>query len=360
MESFPGVYYLGEGSPEAVRISFAHQKLLIRFEDGSGRELYWYFDKILRQDHAQTGSVRVKYLGIPLQVIQVNHPGFLDALQAKLGRNDRSVFRKSFGSGGATFLKVLLVIAAFLAAFYFFGIPFIAERMARKVPVTYEQELGEGMMNSLLSGYTVKDKETLLINDFFSELQLQTPYRIKITVVEQEEANAFAVPGGNIVVYDKLLREMDHYEQLAALLAHEFTHIQNRHTTRSIFRSLGSTLFLSMVFGDLGGIMSTAVLQADQLKTLNYSRKLEKEADLDGLKILTDRKIDASGFVDLFRLLEKEVEKGGNGTPAEWISSHPDLQKRMDYIKADPLYNRNGVEKNETLEALFKRMKESN
>lgn len=358
MESFPGIYYLGEGHPQAVRISFSGQKLTIRFEDGSGREVFWYYDKILRQGLDAAGMIRVKYLGIPMQSVEVNHPGFKEELGKRLGKNDRSWLRKTFGSGASTFLKVLLSILVILVSFYIWGIPFLAERLARRVPISYEEKMGEGMMSALSSGYTIDDKRTLLLNDFFSEMHIETPYHVHITVVKEEVANAFAVPGGNIVVYDHLLNGMESYEELAALLAHEFTHIQNRHTTRSLFRSLGSTLFLSLLMGDMGGVMNQVVLEADQVKTLGYSRKLEKEADLQGLKLLSDRKIDGQGFVKLFELLEQEVKKSGEEIPAEWISSHPDLQNRINYIKADPSFNKNGMEKNETLEELFKRLKE--
>lgn len=359
MESFPGVYYLGEGQPQAVRVSLSSQKLIIRMEDGSGREVFWYYDKVLRQGLDSVGMLRVKYLGIPMQSIEVNHPGFQEELKKRLGKNDRSWLKRTFGSGASTFLKVLLAILTLLVSFYIWGIPFLAERLARRVPVSYEEKLGDGMMEALSSGYTVDDKRTLLLNDFFSEMHIETPYHIHITVVKEEVPNAFAVPGGNIVVYDHLLEGMDNYEELAALLAHEFSHIQHKHTTRSLFRSLGSSLFLSLLLGDMGGVMNQAVLQADQLKTLGYSRKLEKEADLKGLQILAERKIDGKGFVQLFELLEKEVKKTGEEIPAEWISSHPDLENRIQYIKTDPSFNKNGVEEHETLKELFKRLKES-
>ena len=98
------------------------------------------------------------------------------------------------------------------------------------------------------------------------------------------------------------------------------------------------------------------VRNADVLKGLSYSRSLEKEADMNGLKILSDRKIDCNGFIHLFQLLQKEVEKEG-GQPSEWVSSHPDLERRMAYTKSNVLFNKNGVEVNETLRTLFLKIK---
>ena len=77
---------------------------------------------------------------------------------------------------------------------------------------------------------------------------------------------------------------------------------------------------------------------------------------MNGLKILNERKIDCNGFVRLFELLKKETERIGD-QPAEWISSHPDLENRIAYTKASELFNKSGVETNETLKTLFLKMK---
>jgi predicted Zn-dependent protease len=165
------------------------------------------------------------------------------------------------------------------------------------------------------------------------------------------------MPGGHIVLYDKLLNGMNSYEELAALLSHEFTHVNNKHTTKSLFRQLGSTVFLSVILGDIGAISSVVISNADRLKGLSYGRKLEKEADLNGLQILSERKIDCNGFIGLFELLKKEVDGAGVKEPAEWISSHPDLQKRMEYVRANAAFNLRAVEKNEALQTLFLKLK---
>ncbi len=109
---------------------------------------------------------------------------------------------------------------------------------------------------------------------------------IRITVVNDNTVNAFALPGGRIVVYSALLKEIGSYPELAALLSHEFTHVNNRHSTKSIFRNLGSKVFLGLLFGKFGSVTAVLVDHADNLKSLKYSRKLEKEADIEGLAII--------------------------------------------------------------------------
>jgi predicted Zn-dependent protease len=152
---------------------------------------------------------------------------------------------------------------------------------------------------------------------------------------------------------------MDSYEELAALLSHEFTHVDERHATRALFRQQSSSLFISIIFGDVGTIGNVIASNADNLKGLEYSRSREKDADMNGLKILSERKIDCNGFIRLFELLKKETARVGD-QPAEWISSHPDLEKRIAYTKSNALFNKNGVGQNETLKTLFLKMKTGN
>jgi predicted Zn-dependent protease len=71
--------------------------------------------------------------------------------------------------------------------------------------------------------------------------------------------------------------------------------------------------------------------QANQLQTLSYSRSLEKEADLKGSSILMSRKLDINGFDSLFKHLEEAIPQGAN--LPEMISSHPEIQNRIAYIR---------------------------
>jgi Zn-dependent protease with chaperone function len=132
-------------------------------------------------------------------------------------------------------------------------------------------------------------------------------------------------------VYDQLLKNMRHYEELAALLSHEYAHVEEKHTTKTIFRSMGTYMFISLLFGDLGGAGAVVVENANSLKSLQYSRRLEKEADLYGLRLLQERKIDARGFEWLFNTLKQQ----NSLQPSEWLSSHPDLDNRIRYIQQE-------------------------
>ena len=228
----------------------------------------------------------------------------------------------------------------------------MSEKMASTVSVETEEQFGNAVYDALnLSAKEDKDA-TIVLNDFFKEMKVATAYNIRITVVNSDVVNAFALPGGNIVVFSALLNELKTYPELAALLSHEFTHVHNKHSTKSIFRQMGSRVFLSLLFGKFGSVTSVMIDQAEKFKSLTYSRGLEKEADMYGLGILKERKIDPEGFALLFNHLKDAAP--ATSMP-EFLGSHPEIDKRIVYIR-DASTNAI-VEDNTELKSIFEKLK---
>ncbi|MBS1609468.1 MAG: M48 family metallopeptidase [Bacteroidetes bacterium] len=354
MNDYRGKYYIKGGAEQAAIFSFLKDRLSIKFNDenNNGREVFWYYDEIIRENFRQANNLVIRYSGYPEQIIEAFSVEFANQLEVYTSKQYKRTAIKILARV-SPLLRVLIVIFLLLLAVYLWLVPYLAVRLAEKVPVSYEENLGNGMYNSMKAGFDIDEKKTAYINEFFSELNIPTLYKIKITVVKDNVSNAFAMPGGNIIVYDKIIAGMDNYTELAALLSHEFTHVQNKHTTKSLFREMGNSMFLSVIFGNAGAAGNVIIRNADNLKSLSYGRSLEREADLDGLKILTKRKIDGNGFVGLFKMLEKE----NNSKVSEWMSRHPDLEKRIAYIRQSADFNTNGVQENETLKTLFERIK---
>lgn len=354
MTTFKGTYTMQGGDPYPATFSFLKDKLNIHFKDehGNDRNVFWYYDEIIKENFRQHGAVTVRYSGFPAQIIETRQSDFVAELEQHIQKQDKKFLLKTFGHA-LPFLRIIFIIILLLIAAYIWVVPYMAGRMAEKVPVSYEENLGNAMFSSMKTGFRIDEKKTMYINDFFNELKINSSYKIHITVVKDDVPNAFAMPGGNIVVYDKIIAEMNDYSELAALLSHEFTHVQNRHTTKSLFRSLGGSAFLSVILGNVGGVSDVIINNANNLKNLSYGRSLEKEADINGVKILSERKIDCHGFTGLFTMLKKQ----NNVEVAEWMSSHPDLQSRIDYIKKSPDFNKNGLSDNETLKTIFLKLK---
>ncbi|MBL7743078.1 MAG: M48 family metallopeptidase [Chitinophagaceae bacterium] len=227
-------------------------------------------------------------------------------------------------------LSIFFGFAGVLVIAYLLLVPWLSEQLASTVSVKTEQQFGEAVYTGMQLSAQEDTQASALVNEFFQQMHVRTSYDVRISVVRGDVVNAFALPGGRIVVYSALLDQLNSYPELAALLSHEFTHVNNRHSTKSIFRRLGSKVFLGLLFGNTGSVTGVLVSQADDFKSLTYSRKLEKEADLEGLDILKERQIDPAGFKDLFRQLK--ASSPASALP-EMLESHPDIAKRIAYIR---------------------------
>lgn len=348
VQTFTGKYY-DSASDRTVDASIAintHELKISLPSTGQHRFVIWHWNAV-KNIGSVPGGHRLLYPGYPEQHITVADVVFPD-VAAYFLRNAR----KRRYSPALIIGSILAAFIAIIAAAYFWLIPFIAVKIADQVPVSYEEELGNQSYDAIMHQYTAQPETSQLLNEFFRTMAVSSPYNIRITVVKDTVANAFALPGGHIIVYDRLLNDMQHYEELAALLSHEFAHVQLKHTTRSIFRSVGSYAFLSILFGDISGIGAVVVENANSLKGLQYSRALEKEADSYGLQLLEKRQIAPDGFIQLFQTLKKQ----NSLQPTEWLSSHPDLEKRAAYIRQQSA-NYHNTTGNPALQAIWDRIK---
>jgi Zn-dependent protease with chaperone function len=348
---FQGKFYNGLSSfAYEASILLEEHAILIAYNDKEEQEqtVVWDINQMQKNEFIDKANVTLIYGVFPPQSLEVHSAEFVSEIKSKYAKapfmqsNYHFLANKGLKGvliGGSACLGLLLL-------FYFFGIPTVAESIATKFPIQYEEQLGEQMFEALIKNYEVDSAKSTLVNDFYKKLNYPSNYNIKITVVQENMVNAFAVPGGNIVVFDGILEKMRSSEQLAALLAHEASHIELKHSTKSIFRSLGNYLFISLIFYDINAIASILIDNANMLNNLSYSRSLEEEADQNGLRLMMGQKIDPQGMIGLFELLKdvqdteatdekkqakKDLEE--EEEPNEFMSTHPLINNRIKYIK---------------------------
>lgn len=344
---FSGTYSVNGGSPEPARISFLPEKLSIHLlqQAGPDRIVYWYYEQVAADSTADRVFVHLDH---PPQVIHFADREPAAELNGRIKGSRKKIITKRRSTSFKVFGGLLLF---FIIAFFWF-VPWIAGIFANRFPVDYEKQMGDQMFASMKETLEIDAAKTVYLNQFFDALRVPSAYNIRITVVQSSETNAFAMPGGHIVVYDRLLEGLRTYPELAALLMHEFVHVQHRHSLKSLFRNLSSSLFFALVIGDASAVGNVLINNAGALKNLSYSRRLEREADEEGSRLLAQRKIDCNGFVRLFQFLQQEnkVEK------SEWASSHPDLQKRIDNIRENRVCKQQNAD-HHLLETLFGKIK---
>jgi predicted Zn-dependent protease len=233
-------------------------------------------------------------------------------------------------------------------------LPWVGEKSVALIPVEAEIELGNNIAESIVQSTTELDSATFFSNQFVSNLKTDKTYPLKVTVIQSDEINAFALPGGRIFIYSSIIKKMNTYEEFTALLGHEMSHVSEQHSLKSIGRTIASSFFISLIFGDVSGISAGIIDQANQFKQLNYSRELETDADNKGFEFMLKNKVSPKGMVDLLTLLQKE--SGDDPSLMKYFSTHPETSERIKNIQNKKSINVRFNE-NAKLALIFKQLK---
>ena len=184
----------------------------------------------------------------PYLSVDKEHPSYHD-LKNAIRPKRKSWFGKLSGLKWPALLSILLGI--FVIAY--FVIARVVPSAALKIITTeQETELGEGFYRSLMESEKKDTASTRIINEFASHLYLSSKYKIKITVIKENEVNAYALPGGHIVLHSGILKAMNEPEMLVALLGHEASHINKRHSLQTMLSAMSMSLLRSMILSGFG------------------------------------------------------------------------------------------------------------
>lgn len=331
MKSYFGTYHRSPSAePLDATVLVFEKNLSIGFQDNGNNMINWQVKDIdFHFDFpGQVSRFRNnKFDGAELRIPGHEAGDFIKSMQAE---RNKPWHKKS---SGKEWIRNSLLFAGILGALfllYLLIVPWLSEKMASGVSVKTERSLGDRVYNAMGLPENEDAEKTILLNQFFAKLDIPTAYEIRLSLVNDHTVNAFALPGGRIVLLSGLLEQISSYPELAAVVSHEFIHVNNKHSTKRIFRQLGSKVFLSLLFGRMGSVTTVLVNHADDIKSLRYSRNLEKEADMQGLQILSARGIDPRGFIELF---DHFKASGHSENGPEFLASHPDLDKRIAYIQ---------------------------
>ena len=222
---------------------------------------------------------------------------------------------------GVTVVLPLLLLVALLLAH-----EEIAGWIVDRIPVETEQKFGAEIFAQQKAGLKLVDGAPLkMVNEIGAKLTQGSVYRYQFHVAVDKSVNAYAMPGGYIVVHTGLLALADNADEVAGVLAHEVSHVEKRHSLTAMAQSAGLYATVAVLFGDMGRL---AGMGADLLSR-KFSRDHEREADSNGLPLLVQAGMAPQALAAFFRKMAAQ----GGGVPA-FLSTHPASEERFTAIES--------------------------
>ena len=248
------------------------------------------------------------------------------------------------GRGWRIAVAALLFVCALfvgLLALVFLQKDRIINAVAEKVPVEWERTLGETVFAQVKAqGKIIDDPERArrvkAITDRLLPVVKASGYEFTFHIMQDTNVNAFAIPGGHVVIHTGLLDAASRPEEVAGVLAHELAHVTRQHSVRQMIGSAGVFLLVQALLGDASGLTAVLADGSRYLLQQKYSRDFEREADDTGWQYLLDARIDPRGMIDFFQKLKTAQENIPGGAVMEsmsFLSTHPATQERIQRLE---------------------------
>jgi predicted Zn-dependent protease len=303
-----------------------------------GRTLWWPYIEIRQTQGVYAGEEIRFERGEPLpEALIIDSQSFLNALRERAP--DWAVrfhsSRRRWLQGRMTMYAVTAATVG-VAALYLWGIPMLAATFASHVPSSWEERLGREALGQLApESDRCHDPEVARVLDLIEARLLSTRTdrldAFHIIVVDQDDVNAFAVPGGSIVVFRGLIDQTDNPGELAGVLAHEMQHLLLHHTTQQLFQQASTSLLIAlMTGGQTSGAAAFGLKSAEAIGMLRYSRTHEAEADLEGMKMLIAAGIDPHGMLTFLETLKHEEPEIPDAM--KYLDNHPQTEERLQLL----------------------------
>jgi Zn-dependent protease with chaperone function len=333
----PGLYFDGtssvrhdvtvEAAPEALRL----------FDARGVRIAEWPYGQ-LRAQPAPAKLMRLRRAGGPeLARLEIRDPTLIAAIDDyadsldRTGTTERRLRRHVIG------WTILAAVSLVLVGVW--GLPALSDRIAQLIPLSAEQRLGAAMDKQVRAmidpGRTdrpfecgtadVEKPGRGALDALIGRLETAAglPIPLKAAAVRKADANAIALPGGHIYVFEGLIRQSRTPDELAGVIAHEIGHVAQRDGTRSLLQAAGLSFLFGMLLGDFtgGGLV---VIAAKTVVQQAYSREVETAADRYSVGLMTRAHGDPRA---LAAILDRVA--GGAAPGSKILLDHPQTRDRL-------------------------------
>ena len=325
----PGLYFDGTSS-ERHDVTVEAAPDMLRMFDANGLLLAQWPYAELRAQSAPAKLMRLSRAhGRELARLEIRDPVLMARIDDYADSLDRSGVTERRLRRHVIGWTIMAAVSLVLVGVW--GLPALSGRIAPLIPLSAEQRLGAAMdqqVRSMLdSGRTDRPFECGTA-DAEKAGRAGLPIPLRAATVRKADANAIALPGGHIYVFEGLIRQARTPDELAGVIAHEIGHVAHRDGTRSLLQAAGLSFLFGMLLGDFtgGGLV---VIAARTVVQSAYSRDVENAADLYGVGLMTRAHGDPRA---LAAILERIA--GGSEPESKILLDHPKTKDRVVAINA--------------------------
>jgi Zn-dependent protease with chaperone function len=263
------------------------------------------------------------------------------ALAAAIGERAPSLDRGGAADRRLRQRVVVLSLAAIasLVLTAIFGMPVLANKITPLIPLPMEQKFGEAIDKQVRPLLDTGNRAAVFqcgtapgeaqgrksLDKLVRQLETAAngPYRARVDVVRRKQANAFALPGGHVYVFEGLLAKSETPDELAGVIAHEMGHVVHRDGTRAVLQSAGLSFLFGIMLGDfVGG--GAAVIAAKTVLSSSYSRHAEAAADKYSVELMQKIEADPKALASILSRIASDKDEG-----VALLRDHPETKDRI-------------------------------
>ena len=236
----------------------------------------------------------------------------------------------------------IIILAGLVITVPKYGLPWMGDQVAHWIPQSWLMMAGDETLEILDESFFSPSELALQDQDQFTKefnrmaslvLKDQTA-RLVFRQSEEIGPNAFALPGGLVVLTDELVEIAEDRAGVIGVLAHELGHVQLKHPARRLVRSLMALALVSLIFDDAATFAEELAAISGSLISLAYTREFEEEADRAGKEILIGAGLSPIPLADLLRKLSDGCEENCSQLP-EWLTTHPSVPSRIEFLLSE-------------------------
>ena len=227
----------------------------------------------------------------------------------------------------------VLIVCIGLTWLFSWATGFMIRSLVAKVPPQWEEDFGRAQIEGLAGESENYSNQVIQLTALAAPLVNSIPLgetKVKFYIVDNPSPNAFALPGGYVVVNTGLLTLAERPEELLGVLAHELAHVTQKHFARKIISAAGPVLIFGVFLHSRDSLLNVLSQGSGLMVVQGFSKEFETEADDVGWSYLVAANIDPRGMISMFQKLKTyEDSHGHRGSTPRAFESHPALEKRI-------------------------------